>query len=560
MGSASANQRGLPSPSLRFRGMTLGSHALGTIRRIIRECDGLSRTHICQRVCRYFGWHSASGSLAVPSAMGLLVRLERMGLVQLPAARTRHRGPRRPRPIIAEATVRFELPLEAGSRVIVRPLRKCELDAYRALFDQHHYLGWRQPPGNVLAQVAFFQGDVVALLLWATATLHNSSRDEWIGWDASARTSNLRFVATNVRFLMLPAEGGVTTTRPPNLASRVLAASLARLSAQWEAMHGLPLLLAETFVDPSRFRGTCYRASNWIYVGKTSGWSRSGKVYTFHGNPKSVFVFPLKRRSREWLRSIDNPLNGAKRVHLDPTRLPLEGEDGLLDLARLIKDPRKKRGVRHKAAATFAMILTGVLAGLKSIAGLTQWVHDLPDEFIKQLGASRFNKPSYATIRRFLMNVDADELDKKLSEWTARRIGKGFAGEGIALDGKTLRGSQEGAKRKVHLVSAVLHANGEVLAQTQVPEKTNEIKAVEPTLSDLNIKGAIVTGDAMFTQTEIAKYLVEEKEANYVLDVKDNQLNLRNAIECMHLEQSFFPSAYRNNPRTRSNRSPQNLG
>jgi predicted transposase YbfD/YdcC len=219
-----------------------------------------------------------------------------------------------------------------------------------------------------------------------------------------------------------------------------------------------------------------------------------------------------------------------------------------------------KRGIRHQAAVSFAMILTAVLAGLKSFSAITQWVHDLPDEFMKQLGVSPHKKPSYATIRRLLIGVDADELDKKIGEWTARQFGNDFALEGIALDGKTLRGSQKGAGKRVHLVSAVLHSKGEVLAQTQVPEKTNEIKAVQPTLSDLNIEGAIVTGDAMFTQTEIAKYLVEEKKADYVLDVKDNQPNLRKAILDMSLEQSFFPSAHRDHTRARANGDPQDLG
>jgi hypothetical protein len=437
--------------------------------------------------------------------MGLLVRLERMNLVKLPEARTRHRGPRRQRPIIEDAIEHFEAPAGDGSKVFIRPFRKPEWDAYRALFDQHHYLGWKQPPGNVLAQVAFLRGEVVALLVWATATLHNSARDEWIGWDASARSRNLRLVATNVRFLMLPSKAGSMIERPANLASQVLGSGLANLSAQWEALHGHPLLLAETFVDTSRFHGTCYRASNWINVGRTSGWSRRGKIYTFHGNPKAVFVFPLRRRSRELLRNPDNSLNGAKRMAFDPTVLPLEGEDSLLDFVQSIRDPRMKRGVRHKAPPSYAMILTGVLAGLKGFSAISQWIHDLPDSFVKQLGGDSQSRPSYSTIRRFLMNIDADDLDKKMSAWIARRFGKGFAGEGVAIDGKTLRGSQKGKGKQVHLVSAVLHNNGEILAQTQVPEKTNEIKAVEPTLSDLNIEGAIVTGDAMFAQAEIAK-------------------------------------------------------
>jgi len=556
MGGGSSVRRGGARAPLRYRGTTLGATAIAQIRRIVRECTGLTRTQISRRVCRYFGWRCTSGAFAVQSAMGLLARLEREGVIGLPPLRRRPDLRRSARRVVSDAPMpSFVHPERTSVALLVRPLRLDEREAYRAHLDRHHYLGWRQPPGNFLGHVAFLDGEVVALLGWATATLHNRARDEWIGWDAAARSRNLRCVATNVRFLMLPASG--VAERGKNLASRVLSSSLHRLSADWQEIHGHPLLLAETFVDGSRFLGTCYRASNWILVGQTSGWSRSGKNYSFHGLPKDVFVFPLHRRARARLCAADHPVNalerGERSMMLDVSRLPLEGQDGLFDLLSTIKDPRDPRGVRHKAPGTLAMAVTGVLAGARGYSAIAQWIDDLPGEVRERLGGSRYRRPSLSSIRRLLIAIDVAELNRLVGEWTLRHRDLDLRGEGIAIDGKTLRGSRDGGSPPVHLVSAVLHADGEVVAQTQVPDKSNEITSVEPVLSGLNIEGATVTGDAMFTQTEIAKHIVEEKNADYLCTVKDNQPTLRKNIENMGLE-SFSPALHDDVSGTRAHR------
>jgi len=440
-------------------------------------------------------------------------------------------------------------------------VRLNEREAFRELLDRHHYLGWRHPPGNALGHIAFLNGRVVAVVSWATASLHNQSRDAWIGWDVHSKSRNLRFVATNVRFLMVPPIGDAE--EPKNLASRVLSSSLRRLSADWQAMHGHPLFLAETFVDSSRFRGTCYRASNWISVGETKGWSRRGKSYSFHGRLKEVFVFPLHRKAREKLRvgidAMNVSIGGEECMLMDIARLPLEHDDGLLDLLRSVKDPRKPRGVRHKSHAILAMAVTAILAGVRNVSAIAQWIEDLPGDVRERLGGSRYRKPSRSTIRRLLIAMDVADLDRKVGEWTMRHRDLDLAGQGIALDGKTLRGSRDGNSAPVHLVSAVLHRDGEVVAQTRVPDKSNEIKSVEPVLSGLNVEGAVITGDAMFTQTAIAEHIVEVKKADYLFTVKDNQPGLRIAIENMGLE-SFSPGAYRHQPGPRSHRDSQDLG
>jgi hypothetical protein len=173
----------------------------------------------------------------------------------------------------------------------------------------------------------------------------------------------------------------------------------------------------------------------------------------------------------------------------------------------------------------------------------------LPAEIRKRLGSTRPQPPNESTFRRLFARIDPVEFDRKTSEWVRRH--KEVVGKGIALDGKTLRGSGDGDTPPVHLVSAVLHEDGTVLAQTRVAEKSNEITSVKPVLKELNVEGAVITGDAMFAQTEIAKYLVEEKKADYIFTVKDNQPGLRAAIENMSLE-SFSPSVRPEKPWTRT--------
>jgi hypothetical protein len=120
-------------------------------------------------------------------------------------------------------------------------------------------------------------------------------RDTYLGWDLATKRARLHLVAQNTRFLLLP------WVRVPHLASKVLAANLRRLSADWQARYGHGLLLAETFVDPARFRGTCYRAANWVCLGPTQGAGKRGNRYRRHGVPKLVFVYPLHARARERL-------------------------------------------------------------------------------------------------------------------------------------------------------------------------------------------------------------------------------------------------------------------
>jgi predicted transposase YbfD/YdcC len=328
----------------------------------------------------------------------------------------------------------------------------------------------------------------------------------------------------------------------PHLASRILATNLRRLSEDWRVSYGHPVWLAETFVDGGRFRGTCYRASNWIDIGQSRGWSRSGFHYRRNDHPKTVFVYPLVRRAVERLRDTEGGrvvADSQEETMLDVEKLPVQGQGGLIEVLRQIPDPRKRRGIRHSSESVLALAMCAKLCGARSLEAMAQWAEDLPAETLKRLGCRRGRAPSEPTFRRLLGRIDPAELDHRLGEWTAGQTE--LRGKGLAIDGKTVRGSKDGEHPAVHLVGAVVHGEGLVVAQTRVSDKTNEIKSVEPLLQGRDIEGAVVTGDAMFAQKQIASYLVEQKKADYLFTVKDNQPTLKSDIATLGLE-GFPPS------------------
>ena len=182
------------------------------------------------------------------------------------------------------------------SRLVVRPIEPQERLGWRVYMDRYHYLGWRPVVGEHVLYAAEMDGELVGLLGWASAALRVTARERYLGWNDGARRERLHLVANNVRFLVLP------WVHVRNLASRVLALNLRRLSADWQRRWGHPIHLAETFVDSARFRATCYRAANWRHVGESAGRSRKGNRYLFHSSPKAIYLYELHRQARLLLR------------------------------------------------------------------------------------------------------------------------------------------------------------------------------------------------------------------------------------------------------------------
>ena len=307
--------------------------------------------------------------------------------------------------------------------LVVRPIRREEKPHWCQLMRQHHYLGFERIVGESLCYVASQENDWVALLGWGSAALKCGPRDQWIGWDRALQWRRLHLIANNVRFLILPG------WHQPNLASRLLALNQKRLSRDWELYYGHPVLLAETFVDSARFRGTCYRAAGWQVLGQTRGFAKRNRRYWRHGQPKLVFVRPLVADAPSRLVAPFLPPLTSQRKEtswmIDVNRLPLEGKDGLIDLLKTLVDPRKPRGVRHPVVTIVTIAVCAALSGARSFCAIAEWAQGLSRDALRQLGSKRRTPPSEPTIRRVLQRLDADRLDVQIGQWLTRLSGFG---------------------------------------------------------------------------------------------------------------------------------------
>ena len=295
-----------PTPVLvRYRTRAIGPAELAFIRATIAAHAARGRTRISQVLCEAWEWRQPNGALKEYACRDLLLRLEEWGHLQLPPRLRSPDGPCQqdalgPLPGPAAPLTTADL-----RTLVVRPLRPDERRLWKGLLERFHYLGYRPGVGEQLGYLAFLEDQIVACLAWGAAAYKSRLREQYLGWDAATKRARLHLVANNTRFLILP------WVRVPHLASKILAATLRRLSADWQETYGHGLVLAETFVDPARFRGTCYRAANWRYLGQTQGVGKRGNRYTAHGVPKALYVYPLQPRAREWLATPGDA--GARR-------------------------------------------------------------------------------------------------------------------------------------------------------------------------------------------------------------------------------------------------------
>lgn len=421
--------------------------------------------------------------------------------------------------------------------VVVRPIEPDERERWDALMRRHHYLGFNRTAGRALRQVAEYQGKWLALLLWQASALMCAPRDAWINWSRPIQFQRLHLIANNARFLILP-EG-----RVPNLASRVLSLSLSRLSSDWQAFHGHPVLLAETFVDPSRFHGGCYRAANWQCLGLTRGYARHSGHYVHHGQPKTIWIYPLHRRARQWLRHpLPHPDWSQAMQNVELSSLEMEQ---LREHLRQLPEPRGGRRQLHPLPTVLTIALAATLAGARGYLAISEFAARLGQEPLRRLHAyfdrklGSFVAPSEPTFRRVLQQVDPQSLERAFSAWV--QAGAPEA-EPLAVDGKTLKGARRPDGSQVHLLSALFHHQGGVVAQCEIDAKTNEIPALREMLAPLPIAGRVVTADALHTQQETARFLVEQKDAHYLFTVKDNQKTLASNLKAFDWK-SISPSA-----------------
>lgn len=300
--------------------------------------------------------------------------------------------------------------------LIVRPILDEERNTWDQLMATHHYLGFKRFVGESIRYVALLNGQWVALLGWTSAAYKSGPRDRWINWDEDIRHKRLKFLANNSRFLILP------DVRVKNLASQILAANLRRLPEDWVRTYGHPVWLTETFVDHTRFAGTCYRAAGFLPLGQTSGFRRNAGYYYEHGNTKTILVRPLHQDVRQWLTAyfLSPALLMGKNPLVDLNQLSVEE---LLKHLEEVSVPRMSHGIRHRSAVVLAVTVCAVLSGAVSYVDLGRWATSLPQGTLKRLGTQRsphkrrFVPPSEATLRRVLQSIDMASLDQAITRW-----------------------------------------------------------------------------------------------------------------------------------------------
>jgi hypothetical protein len=286
---------------LSYRGRVITSEDILYIRDLIAAHPRESRRTLSTKLCEAWQWRQANGALRDMVCRGMLLMLHRAGHIELPPVKFVPHNPLakrvRPAPVRLDTT-----PLEVTLRNL-QPLefaqarRSGDEQLFNSLMEEYHYLGYEQPVGEHLKYLVWANGRPVACVAWSSAPRHIGARDRYIGWDQQTRRRNIRFVAYNTRFLILP------WVKVPHLASHILGRMAARLSADWEQVYGHPIYFAETFVDTERFRGTCYRAANWVVLGKTTGRGKQSNSYVPNRSIKEVLGYPLTKHFRQLLGS-----------------------------------------------------------------------------------------------------------------------------------------------------------------------------------------------------------------------------------------------------------------
>lgn len=426
--------------------------------------------------------------------------------------------------------------------VSVRALEPAERDRFDELICREHYLRSSNLVGEQLRYVAEYRGRWVALLAWNAAAFHLKDREAWIGWTVRQKRRRLTLVVNNSRFLIR------TEGRVPNLASRVMKLCLQRLSSDWLRVYGHEVLVAESFVDSQLFRGTCYKASGWTLLGQTQGYRRARQdYYVVHERPKQLWVRELRPGARTILRGRNLP---ATLKALEEGQVP-ECPQSAEELSRMrrffagLPDWRKKHGP-YALASLVTIVVCAALCGVhRGQRDLAAFAANLTRGQWAALGLPRRGNPRHwlvpqeTTFFRLLSHLDSRALERALLAWQDHVLGPRAANDDqVSVDGKELLNSQG-----VQVVSAYTVKGGRWLGSERVTRKSNEIPAGQALLRRAPIEGMLVTADALHTQTETARIIVQERGADYLMTVKGNQPTLQATVRQLQagLTRAFSP-------------------
>ena len=273
---------------------------ISLIEKLLGENPSWGRTRLSVKLCELWDWRAPNGQIKDMACRNLLLRLEQVGQIRLPPRQRKSTNAYRNRSPLwmphpsdpVEDPLKGLLPLQ-----ITCIASGCEQDRlFRYLVAQYHYLGCRNVAGENMKYLVYSRdGRILACILFSAAAWKSAPRDGLIGWSPSVRERNLPYVTNNSRFLILP------WVKVTNLASHILSRVVSRVSLDWMDKYAHPIYLLETFVDRSRYRGTCYQAANWVCTGQTTGRTRNDRYQRIRTSRKDLYVYPLVRQYRNRL-------------------------------------------------------------------------------------------------------------------------------------------------------------------------------------------------------------------------------------------------------------------
>jgi Domain of unknown function (DUF4338)/DDE_Tnp_1-associated/Transposase DDE domain len=436
-------------------------------------------------------------------------------------------------PGVEEQRVLDELEIQ----LLVEPTQQAR---WNRLVKERHYLRSASLVGEQCRYAVSYQGHWVALLGWSAAAWHLGPRDEWLGWSEEQRRRRLHFLVQNSRFVIL-----ADRTRYPNLGTRSMKLCLDRLSADWQAQHGHPLVAVESFVDGQLFRGTLYKASNWTLLGPTAGFGRVAEdFYVRHARPKQLWVRLLQPQAQGWLCAPQLPASlrvyeKALPARCDLTPGPLAS---LRKRLTQVSEFRKGQGKRHRMATVLAIAACAKMAGvIGGYSGVASYARNLTRPQRRALHCwfnSKTNEdevPSESCFLRVLQGVSPLEVESLTLAWQDQVLGPN-TDPLVAIDGKTLQHSG------VHLAGAISLPSHRCLGVEPVADKSNEIPATQKLIARAPIlPGQMVSLDAMHTQHQTVAQILFDKGADYLLPIKGNQDTLLQTASQL-LPESLPPS------------------
>jgi hypothetical protein len=433
----------------------------------------------------------------------------------------------------------------SGKPLSIRVAQRGEKSRFDKLCGQFHYMGEGRPGGDTLRLIVEVEGEWIALLLWGSAAYRLKDRDEYIGWTPTQRAQRQKLVVQNRRFAILADRGA-----HPNLASRILGQVIRELPALWHARFAYEPVLAETFSDIEAREGTCYKASGWLALGKTKGYSRHrADFYVPNDRPKKLWVRELRKDAAGVLRAQTLPaecLTGAGSDADGVMPLKQRQIESLHEALCKVPDPRTRNSSYH-IGAMLSIVAMAMLSGHRNLVQIVRFAERIQMPTRKALGLPRFKKggkyhktPSYSAFYNLLKQLDLDAFAVVLSDWLQQHTGSLPAA--LALDGKFIRDT-------VGIVCLVDHETGIPRTMTKASKKEGEgkdceMKAAQRMIQrETDLSHTVITADALHCQRETARDIIE-RNGEFILQVKDNQKTVHReaALKTKNLT-PFLPKA-----------------